>query len=84
MGNRHFSQRTKPFDEGNPATAGSASAFLPLPLALHVGKRGVSTLTQGQLDAFHEKIMDFAPFIEGDLAAAVPAAVIEFVPRIPR
>ncbi|MGC2079512.1 MAG: hypothetical protein WA728_26525 [Xanthobacteraceae bacterium] len=26
----------------------------------------VSALLQGQLDAFHEKIMDFAPFIEGD------------------
>ena len=43
------------------------SAFLALPLCLHVGKRGVSALLQDQLDAFHEQIMDFAPFVEGDL-----------------
>jgi hypothetical protein len=28
------------------------SPFLALPLCLHVGKRGVSALLQGQLDAF--------------------------------
>jgi hypothetical protein len=44
-----------------------ASAFLALPLCLHVGKRGVSTLLQGQLDAFNQQIMDFPPFIESDL-----------------
>jgi hypothetical protein len=32
-----------------------------------VGKRGVSALLQGQLDGFHEQIMDFAPLVEGDL-----------------
>jgi hypothetical protein len=31
------------------------------PLCLHVRKRGVSTLLQGQLDAFDQQIMDFAP-----------------------
>jgi len=41
--------------------------LLALPLCLHFGKRGVSTLLQGQLDAFYEKIMDFAPPVEGDL-----------------
>jgi hypothetical protein len=50
-----------------PATAVRGSAFLALPLGLHVGKRGVSTLLQGQLDAFHEQIMDFASLVEGDL-----------------
>jgi hypothetical protein len=30
--------------------------FLALPLCLHVGKRGVSALLQGQLDAFYEQI----------------------------
>jgi hypothetical protein len=34
---------------------------------LHVGKRGVSALLQGQLDAFQEQIMDFASLVEGDL-----------------
>jgi len=43
------------------------SPFLALPLCLQVGKRGVSALLQGQLDAFHEQIMDFAPLVEGDL-----------------
>ena len=41
--------------------------FLALPLCLHVGKGGVSALLQGQFDAFHEKIMDFAPLVESDL-----------------
>jgi hypothetical protein len=49
------------------AIAARASAFLALPLYLHVCKRGVSSLLQGELDAFHEQIMDFAPLIEGDL-----------------
>ena len=53
--------------EGNPATAVRDSAFLALPLCLHVGKRGVSALLQGQLDAFDEQIMDFASLVEGDL-----------------
>src|SRR5215471_13858345 len=43
------------------------SAFLGLPLCLHVGKRGVSALLQGQFDALQEQIMDFAPLVEGDL-----------------
>ena len=43
------------------------SAFLALPLCLHVGKRGVSALLQGQFDALQEQIMDFAPLVEGDL-----------------
>jgi hypothetical protein len=44
-----------------------ASAFLALPLCVHVDKRGVSTLLQGQLDAFHQQITDFTPLVEGDL-----------------
>jgi hypothetical protein len=36
-------------------------------LCLHVGKRRVSTLLQGQLDTFHQQIMDFTPLVEGDL-----------------
>jgi hypothetical protein len=51
----------------SPRRERRASAFLPLPLCLHVGKRGVSTLLQGQLDALYEQIMDFAPLVEGDL-----------------
>ena len=34
---------------------GRASAFLALPLCLHVGKRGVSALLQDQPDSFHER-----------------------------
>jgi hypothetical protein len=67
---RQTSTRSNPLSrcgEGNPATAESASPLLALPLALHVGKRGESTLLQSQLDALHEQIMDFAPLVEGDL-----------------
>jgi hypothetical protein len=53
--------------EGNPATAVRDLAFLALPLCLHAGERGVSPFLQGQLDAFNERIMDFAPLVEGDL-----------------
>ena len=45
----------------------NGSGFLALPLCLHVGKLGVSALLQGQLDAFHEQIMNFACLVEGDL-----------------
>ncbi|MGC2077060.1 MAG: hypothetical protein WA728_13710, partial [Xanthobacteraceae bacterium] len=45
----------------------ATSPFLPLPLGFHLGQRWVSTLLQGQLDAFYEQIMDFAPLFEGNL-----------------
>jgi hypothetical protein len=39
----------------SPRRERRASAFLSLPLYLHVGKRGVSTLLQGQLDALYSR-----------------------------
>ena len=45
----------------------SVASLEPQRFCLHFGKSGVSVLLQGQLDAFHEQIVDFASLVEGDL-----------------
>jgi hypothetical protein len=51
--------------------AGDSGESLSVPCAATLSScrqaRGVSTLLQGQLDAFNQQIMDFPPFIESDL-----------------
>ena len=45
----------------------TGSGFLAFSFSLHLGKRGVSAFFQGNLDAFHQQIVDFASFVKGDL-----------------
>jgi hypothetical protein len=52
----------------------AASGFLALPLCLHVAKRWVAALLQGQLDAFDQQIMDLAALVEATCRSASYAA----------
>jgi hypothetical protein len=44
-----------------------ASAAFAYMFGFHLGKRRISALLQGQLDALYKQVMDFAPLVKGDL-----------------
>jgi hypothetical protein len=66
----------------NSAKPCRVSPLLALQLCLHVGKRGVSALLQGQLDTFHEQIMDFPSFVKGDLPQRLVGSLWQINARV--